>query len=158
MTASPKLSAGVLLYRCTHGQLELFLAHPGGPFWRHREEGAWSIPKGIVEAQEDPFTAAQREFREETGIEVTGPWIELGSIRQKGGKEVRAWACEGEIDPEQVRSNSARIEWPPRSKRWIEFPEIDRCGWFPPAEARRLINPAQITFIDRLQRALDLPA
>ena len=150
----PNLSAGLLLYRRGERGLELFLAHPGGPFWRDRDGGAWTIPKGVVDEGEDLLDAARREFEEETGIRPLGPFRPLGSIRQKAGKVVHAWAWEGDADPGRITSNSARTEWPPGSGRWIEYPEVDRCAWFDPAAARTRINPAQAELIDRLEEGL----
>jgi predicted NUDIX family NTP pyrophosphohydrolase len=150
----PQTSAGLLLFRRTSGALELFLAHPGGPFWKHRDAGAWTIPKGLIEPDEDPLAAACREFREETGITPVGPFLELGSIKQKAGKTVFAWAWQGDADPTRVISNVVRTQFPPQSGRWISVPEVDRCAWFPPEEARQKINPAQAALIDRLEEKL----
>ena len=157
MVKSAKTSAGLLLYRRARGKLELFLAHPGGPFWRHREDGAWTIPKGVAEAGEDLLAAACREFEEETGVRPTGPFLALGSIRQKAGKVVHAWAWEGDADASQVTSNTMRTEWPRGSGRLITFPEVDRCAWFDPEAARLKINPAQAEFIASLESALEGP-
>jgi predicted NUDIX family NTP pyrophosphohydrolase len=157
MVKSSRPSAGLLLFRRTPRGLELFLAHPGGPFWQQRDEGAWTIPKGLAEAGEDTLMAARREFEEETGIEPAEPFIPLGSIRQKAGKVVHAWAWEGDADPAQVTSNTMETEWPRGSGRWITFPEVDRCGWFSPAVAREKINPAQAELIDRLETVLFTP-
>lgn len=151
MIASGKLSAGLLLYRRSAGALEVFLAHPGGPFWARKDEGAWTIPKGLVDQGEDPEACARREFEEETGIRPTGELLDLGEVRQKAGKRVRAWAWQGDADPERIVSNEARVEWPRGSGRWITFPEVDRCGWFDAATARIKINPAQAELIDRLE-------
>lgn len=134
--------------------MEFFLAHPGGPFWKRREEGAWTIPKGIVESGEEPLEAALREFGEETGLTPRGPYTELGFVRQKSGKLVHAWAWEGDADPATIRSNEARLEFPRGSGRWITHPEVDRCGWFGMAEAKRLMNPSQVPLLDRLVEAL----
>ena len=150
-------SAGLLLYRCAMGKLEIFLAHPGGPFWLKRDDGAWTIPKGVAEEGEDILAAARREFEEETGIQPTGPFLSLGSIRQKAGKLVHAWAWEGDADPARITSNTLQTEWPRGSGRVLTFPEVDRCAWFQPQAARRKINPAQVEFIDRLERALSEP-
>ena len=150
----PNVSAGLLLFRRTPAGLELFIAHPGGPFWKDRDVGAWTIPKGIVEAGEDLLDAAQREFEEETSIRPTGPFIPLGSIRQKAGKTIHAWGFEGDADPATIASNTMRTEWPRGSGRWIEFPEVDRCGWFDPVSAKEKMNPAQAELIDRLEAAL----
>ena len=154
MTRSPNVSAGLLLFRRTAG-LSLFLAHPGGPFWRDRDVGAWTIPKGVVEDGEDLLDAARREFHEETGVVAREPFIPLGSIRQKAGKVVHAWAWEGDADPALVTSNDMRTEWPRGSGHWLVFPEIDRCAWFDPSAARERMNPAQAEFIDRLIAAID---
>ncbi|HEX5725103.1 MAG TPA: NUDIX domain-containing protein, partial [Longimicrobiaceae bacterium] len=144
----------LLLFRRAGGGVEVFLAHPGGPFWARRDEGAWTIPKGLVEEGEDPLAAACREFEEETGIRPAGPFLDLGTVRQKAGKTVRAWAWEGDADPDAVRSNEARTEWPRGSGRWLTFPEVDRCAWFDPATARLKINPAQAELVTRLEAAL----
>jgi predicted NUDIX family NTP pyrophosphohydrolase len=151
---SPQTSAGLLLFRRTSGTLELFLAHPGGPFWQGREAGAWTIPKGLAEPEEDLLAAACREFEEETGVKPLGPFIPLGSVRQKAGKVIHAWGWEGEADPSTVTSNSMKTEWPRGSGRWLTFPEVDRCAWFRPSEARERLNPAQAELIDRLEAAL----
>jgi predicted NUDIX family NTP pyrophosphohydrolase len=151
---SSKTSAGLLLYRRTAAGLELFLAHPGGPFWKGRDAGAWTIPKGIAEPGEDLLTAACREFEEETGMHPTGPFVPLGVIRQKAGKLVHAWAWEGDADPARVTSNTMKTEWPRGSGRWLTFPEVDRCAWFRPDEARLKMNPAQTALIDRLESTL----
>jgi predicted NUDIX family NTP pyrophosphohydrolase len=145
------VSAGLLLYRRRGDELDVFLAHPGGPFWTHRDAGAWSIPKGLVDAGEAPLAAACREFAEETGIRPTGPFLPLGSVRQKAGKLIHAWAWEGDADPAHLTSNLMRTEWPRGSGRWLQFPEIDRCAWFAPQVAREKLNPAQAAFIDRLE-------
>ena len=154
MPKRPNISAGLLLFRRTSSGLEVFLAHPGGPFWRDRDQGAWTIPKGVVEPEEEPLDAARREFQEETGIVPTGPFIPLGSIRQRAGKRVHAWAWEGDADPASVTSNETRTEWPRGSGRWLTFPEIDRCGWFDREAAGRKINPAQGELIERLEKEL----
>ncbi|HEX6434718.1 MAG TPA: NUDIX domain-containing protein [Gemmatimonadales bacterium] len=152
-----KTSAGLLLYRRTAAGLELFLAHPGGPFWKDRDVGAWTIPKGLAEPGEDLLTAACREFEEETGMRPGGPFVSLGVIRQKAGKLVHAWAWEGDADPAQVTSNTMKTEWPRGSGRWLTFPEVDRCAWFTPELARSKINPAQAELIDRLESLLFPP-
>ncbi|MDP8953132.1 MAG: NUDIX domain-containing protein, partial [Actinomycetota bacterium] len=151
------VSAGLLLFRRSRGGLEVFLAHPGGPFWSARDLGAWTVPKGLVE-EEDSLAAAIREFEEETGIRPEGPFLPLGSVRQKAGKIVHAWAWEGEADPRRVRSNSMRAEWPRGSGRWLTFPEVDRCQWFDAQTARQKINPAQADLIDRLEASLSRDA
>lgn len=151
MGAAGSVSAGLLLFRRRLPALEVFLAHPGGPFWRDRDAGAWTIPKGVVEPGEDLLAAAGREFREETGIQPTPPFLPLGSIRQKGGKIVHAWAWEGDADASGIVSNVMRTEWPRGSGRWLEFPEVDRCAWFGTEAARERINTAQRELIDRLE-------
>jgi predicted NUDIX family NTP pyrophosphohydrolase len=148
------VSAGLLLFRRPCGELEVYLAHPGGPFWEDRDLGAWTVPKGLVERGEDPLATAVREFEEETGIRPEGPFVPLGSVRQKAGKLVHAWAWEGEADARRVRSNTMRVEVPRGSGRWLTFPEVDRCEWFDAERAREKINPAQAELIDRLQAAL----
>jgi predicted NUDIX family NTP pyrophosphohydrolase len=148
-------SAGMVLFRRTVSGIEVFLAHPGGPFWKNKDEGAWTIPKGLVDEGETPLAAAQREFREETGIQPREPFLPLGDIRQKAGKRVHAWAWEGDADPATVTSNEMRTEWPRGSGRMITFPEVDRCAWFPPDEARRKMNAAQAEFIGRLEALLE---
>jgi predicted NUDIX family NTP pyrophosphohydrolase len=147
-------SAGLLLFRLAP-VLELFIAHPGGPFWANRDGGAWTIPKGMIEAGEDPLTAARREFQEETGIVPSPPFLELGTIRQKGGKTIHGWAWEGDVDPACIVSNTTTVRVG-KTDEWITVPEIDRCGWFDPDEARRKLNPAQGAFVDRLEEALGL--
>jgi predicted NUDIX family NTP pyrophosphohydrolase len=148
------VSAGLVLFRRGVQGLEVLLAHPGGPFWRDRDAGAWTIPKGIVDEGEDLLDGARREFQEETGIRPAGPFIPLGSIRQKAGKVVHAWAWEGDADASAIVSNTARVEWPPGSGRWVTYPEVDRCAWCDPESARRRINAAQAELIDRLEAAL----
>jgi predicted NUDIX family NTP pyrophosphohydrolase len=154
---SAKISAGLLLYRRTAAGLELFLAHPGGPFWKGRDAGAWTIPKGVAEPGEDLLAAACREFEEETGVHPAGPFVSLGVIRQKAGKVVHAWGWEGDADPSEVTSNTMKTEWPRGSGRWLSFPEVDRCAWFTPPVARSKINTAQIQLIDRLESMLFPP-
>ena len=149
-----RVSAGLLMFRRNRG-LELFLVHPGGPFFRNKDECAWSIPKGEVEEGDEPLKAALREFSEETGAPPPeGDVVPLGEIRQKGGKRVLAWAVEGDLDPSSVKSNTFELEWPPRSGRRERFPEVDRAGFFPPDLARRKLNPAQAELVDRLERKL----
>ena len=145
------MSAGLLLFRADGGRTDVLLAHPGGPFWAKRDEGVWTVPKGIVEAGEDPAATAAREFHEETGFRVpeTG-WISLGTVVQRSGKTVHAWAVSGDADALQLSSNTFSMEWPPRSGVIAEFPEIDRVEWFTIDEARRKLNPAQVEFLDRL--------
>ena len=146
-----KQSAGILLYRIVDSQLQVFLVHPGGPFFKNKDEGSWSIPKGEFADGENPLDAAKREFLEETGQSVNGNFIELKSIQQKGGKTVHAWAVEGDIDHERIVSNIFEIEWPPRSGKKQTFPEIDRAAWFGIETAKRKINSAQVDLIDELQ-------
>jgi len=149
-TKPGKQSAGILLYRIIEGGLQVFLVHPGGPFFKNKDEGSWSIPKGEFLDNEEALAAAKREFEEETGQPVDGEFIELGTVRQKSGKIVHAWAIEGDIDHETIISNTFEIEWPPRSGRQITIPEIDRAAWFEPGIAKQKINPAQAVFIDKL--------
>lgn len=125
-----KQSAGLLMYRVRDGQLEVFLAHMGGPFWGRKDQGAWSIPKGEFAEGEEPLAAAQREFAEETGCRAYGPFTPLTPITQRGGKRVHAWAVQGDCDPAELRSNTFSMEWPPKSGRQQEFPEVDRAAWF----------------------------
>ena len=143
-------SAGLLLYRRRDGELEVFLVHPGGPFWAKKDLGAWSIPKGEYSDGEDPLSAARREFEEETGFAPPGDSVALGEVKQTGGKVVVAWAAEGDCDPGELVSNTCEIEWPPRSGRKLEIPEVDRAGWFLLAEARERILKSQQPFLDRL--------
>ena len=149
-------SAGILLYRIRGDGPEVLLVHPGGPFWTKKDEGAWSIPKGEHEPGEDALDVALREFAEETGVELErtnrASFAELGTVRQRSGKNVSAWGVEGELDPSTVRSNTFTLEWPPKSGRLQEFPEVDRVEWFSPEVARNKINPAQAEFVDRLLR------
>ena len=150
-------SAGVLLFRRVAGGVEVLLVHPGGPFWGKRDLGTWSIPKGEVEEDEDRRACALRELEEELGSSLglaAADLTELGSIRQKGGKQVHCWAAEADFDPDELRSNTFKMEWPPRSGVEREFPEVDRAEWFVPDEARRRINPAQVELLDRLLTTL----
>ncbi len=151
-----KKSAGLLMYRMRNGEPEIFLVHPGGPFFRNKDEGAWGIPKGLIEENEDPLETAQREFEEETGIRPRGPFWDLGTVKQKSGKVVRAWAFEGDWDESQpIRSNEFEMEWPPKSGKIQRFPEIDRAAFFRVEEARKKMNPAQVAFVDRLLELLE---
>jgi predicted NUDIX family NTP pyrophosphohydrolase len=154
----PATSAGLLVHRGTADDLEVFLVHPGGPYWARKDLGAWSIPKGEISPDEDPLLAARREFEEETGSAVDGPTIALGEIRQAGGKRVLAWAVRGDLDAAQIRSNTFEIEWPPRSGRMCAFPEVDRAAWFAIDEARRRILPSQAPLLDRLLAVLEAAA
>lgn len=146
----PKLSAGLLMYRRRSGGLEVFLVHPGGPFWVKKDLGAWSIPKGEYAEGEEPLAAARREFQEETGFRADGSFVELGAVKQAGGKVVRAWAVEGDCNPAALNSNVFEMEWPPRSGRKAEFPEVDRAGWFSMVDARERILMGQIPLLDAL--------
>ena len=166
MSRPSAISAGLLLFRRNGGQLELFLVHPGGPFWKNKDAGAWTIPKGLVDGSEEPLHAACREFHEETGQwpvgwapPTTAPdrFIPLGSVQQKAGKQIHAWAFEGDADAENIRSNTTRVEFPRNSGRFLEIPEIDSAAWFSPDAARQKLNPAQAAFIDRLEGALAKP-
>jgi predicted NUDIX family NTP pyrophosphohydrolase len=154
MGGRASVSAGLLLFRRTHGKLELFLAHPGGPFWARRDAGAWTIPKGAVNEGEALPECARREFTEETGVTPSGPYLPLGSIRQRSGKTVHAWAWEGDADPDTIVSNTTTSEWPRGSGRRLTYPEVDRCAWFEPDTARVKLNPAQSAFVERLEAAL----
>lgn len=149
-----KVSAGILLYRRREG-LEVLLVHPGGPFWAKKDLGAWSIPKGEVAEGEEARATAVREFEEETGRAIEGHLEPLEAVRQAGGKIVHAWAVEGELEPEEIRSNTFTIEWPPRSGKQREFPEIDRAEWFALEQARRKILPGQLPLLDELQHRVD---
>lgn len=153
-----KQSAGLLLFRQKSAGLEVLLGHPGGPFWRKKDQGAWSIPKGLIAPGEAPDVAAHREFAEETGHRPTGDPISLGTAKQPGGKLVHVWAMEGDWNPADLHSNTFELEWPPRSRRLQTFPEIDRAAWFGVAEARIRILKGQVTFIDRLLAAVGKPA
>jgi predicted NUDIX family NTP pyrophosphohydrolase len=146
-----KESAGLLLFRRRSNELEVLLAHPGGPFWATRDEGAWTIPKGGLHAGETALEAAIREFTEETGFTISGPFIPLGDITLRSGKRVTAWAVEGDCDPEHLRSNTTTVEWPPKSGRMLTIPEVDKVAFMSLDEARRRLNPAQIALLDRLQ-------
>ena len=151
----PRLSAGILLFREREGGLEVLLGHPGGPFFTKKDEGSWTVLKGEAEPGEDPQAVARREFAEETGSQPPdGTLLELGEIRQKGGKTVIAWALAGDLDPATARSNTFEMEWPPRSGRRRAFPEIDRVDWFDLEAARTKILPAQVPLLDRLEEAL----
>ena len=153
---SARLSAGILLFREREGGLEVLLGHPGGPFFAKKDEGSWTVLKGEAEPGEDLQAVARREFAEETGSQPPdGPMLELGEIRQRGGKTVVAWALAGDLDPATARSNTFEMEWPPRSGRRRAFPEIDRVAWFDMETARTKILPAQAAFLDRFERLMD---
>jgi predicted NUDIX family NTP pyrophosphohydrolase len=150
-----KTSAGLLMYRLRGGTLEVLLVHPGGPLWANKDAGMWSIPKGEVREGEDALATAKREFEEETGIRPAGEFVALEPIRQKSGKIVHAWALEGDCDPAAIRSNTFKMEWPPRSGRMQSFPEVDRAEFFAATEAKQRINPSQAAFVDELQRLIE---
>lgn len=149
-----KPSAGLLAYRYRQGVLEVLLVHPGGPFWAKKDAGAWSIPKGEILVDEDPVTAAKREFQEETGFAPAAEVIALGAVRQPGGKMIHAWAFQGDFDLAGFRSNVFTMEWPPRSGKQGEFPEADRAGWFSMALAREKLLRGQVGFLEALEAAL----
>ncbi|WP_414633351.1 NUDIX domain-containing protein [Acidisarcina polymorpha] len=151
MRSMSKRSAGLLMYRIRDGHLNVFLVHPGGPYWSKKSEGSWTIPKGEYDSSEEPLEAAIREFREETGFEVAGPFLELGSVRQKSGKVIVAWAFEGDCDPAGLVSNTCEIEWPPHSGKRIEIPEIDRGEWFRLDRARESIRAEQIPLLETVK-------
>lgn len=153
-----KRSAGLLLYRRREGRVEVLLVHPGGPFWARRDAGAWSVPKGEYEDGEDPRLAARREFEEELGSPPPDtPELDLGEIRQRSGKFVRAWALEGDLDASTIVSNTCLVQWPPGSGKEIEIPEVDRAEWLELEPAREKINPAQTPLLDRLEQAMTEP-
>jgi len=150
----PKVSAGLVMYRVRAGQLEFLLAHPGGSFWKNKDAAAWTIPKGTINPDEDPFVAACREFEEETGFKPSGNFIALTSIKQRSGKLVHAWAFEGDCDATQIKSNTFQMEWPPKSGRMETCPEIDRAGFFNLADAKKKIMPAQFALLEELEQKL----
>ena len=151
----PRYSAGLLMHRHRQGVLEVFLVHPGGPFWAAKDAGAWSIPKGEFTPAEDPLAAARREFTEETGLTAAGEFLPLGYLKQPSGKIIHAWAVAGDCDPGAIRSNTFSLEWPPRSGRRQDFPEVDRAAWFSLAAAREKIIQGQLGFLEELQRLLE---
>jgi predicted NUDIX family NTP pyrophosphohydrolase len=153
----PKRSAGLLMFRRLKGELQVFLVHPGGPLWANKDKGAWTVPKGEYNKEEDPLAAARREFNEETGFAADSEFVSLGTVQQKSGKRVTAWAFEGDCDPAALVSNTCEIEWPPRSRRHIEIPEIDRGGWFSIEEAHNYIREEQRPLLDNLCALLKLP-
>ncbi len=142
------------MYRHNKDQIEVFLVHPGGPFWAKKDAAAWSVPKGEYLPEEDPLTVAQREFEEETGLQINGEFLPLGETRQPGGKLVSVWAVEGDCNPSALKSNNFPMEWPPRSGKMVQFPEIDRWEWFPLDEAKKRILKSQTTFLERLAEML----
>ncbi len=150
----PQRSAGILLYRRRRGAVEVLLVHPGGPFWAKKDDGAWSIPKGVYEPGEDPLAAARREFAEETGAQLEGEATALGSFRQSAAKIVDVWAVEGEFDPAGLESNTFTMEWPPRSGNMREVPEVDRAEWFTPEAASRKLLKGQRQILEALLRHL----
>jgi predicted NUDIX family NTP pyrophosphohydrolase len=150
-----KISAGILLFRRRPTGIEVMLVHPGGPFWAKKDEGAWSIPKGLADEGENLLEAAKREFLEETGVTVEGEFLDLGAHKQPGGKTVVAWACEGDFDPAALTSNMFSLEWPPRSGKTAEFPEVDRAAWFSVDEALMKINKGQKPIVEALVERLD---
>jgi predicted NUDIX family NTP pyrophosphohydrolase len=142
------------MYRTTSGRLEVLLVHPGGPFWRRKDLGAWTIPKGEYGPDEDPLGAARREFQEETGRQPHGPFLPLAAVKQAGGKAISAWAFEDDWDPAQLHSNTFTVEWPKGSRKFQTCPEVDRAQWFDLPEARRRINPAQVAWLEELERRI----
>jgi predicted NUDIX family NTP pyrophosphohydrolase len=149
-----KKSAGILLYKYAGAELLVFLVHPGGPFWKNKDDGAWSIPKGEYLEAEDPLVAARREFAEETGQAIDGDFVKLGDYRQPGGKLVSAWAVEGDCDADAIRSNTFTIAWPPKSGRTAEFPEVDRAQWFAPEQAATKLLQGQVAMLEDLLKYL----
>jgi predicted NUDIX family NTP pyrophosphohydrolase len=152
-----KRSAGILLWRRKARGYEFFLVHPGGPFWKNRDDGAWTIPKGAIEPEEDPLAAARREFAEETGFTVDGKFVELGSFKQPGGKRVLVWALEGDCDADKLTSNEFEMDWPPRSGKRQSFPEVDRGSWFSESEARDKFLIGQRPMLDAFFARLRKP-
>ena len=146
-----KKSAGILLFKIENKILKIFLAHPGGPFWKNKDDGAWTIPKGEFDDDEDALEAAKREFEEETGIKISGKFIELKPVKQKSGKLILAWAAEGDLDPKKINSNEFEIEWPPRSGKRKSFPEIDKADWFNLTDAKKKIIEGQLPLIIELE-------
>jgi len=149
-----KKSAGIFMYRFREMKLQVFLVHPGGPFWARKDKAAWSIPKGEFDDLEAPLEAAKREFQEETGMPVTGDFINLGEVKQPGRKIIYVWAVEGDCDPAAIKSNTFEMQWPPKSGKYKSFPEVDRAGWFSLGEAREKLHKGQIVLVDRLAEKL----
>lgn len=147
-------ASGILLFRNLGNHTEYFLVHPGGPFWKNKDIGSWSIPKGEFDDNEEPLAAAKREFEEETGIRIDGNFIELKPVRQKSGKMVYAWGCEGDLDHTIIQSNTISIEWPPRTGRGIEIPEVDKGGWFNYATAKEKLIPGQVPILEELHQLI----
>ena len=154
MGATTKTSAGLVLYRLRAGQLEFLLVHPGGPFWKNKDAGAWTIPKGELAGNEEPLAAAQREFEEEIGLKPHGNFIPLTPVKQKSGKVICAWAIEGDCQTDQIRSNTFTLEWPPHSGKQQEFPEVDRAAFFTFDQAKEKINPAQLPLLQETAKYL----
>jgi predicted NUDIX family NTP pyrophosphohydrolase len=152
----PATSAGLLMYRLRPSGVQVLLVHPGGPFWANRDRGAWSIPKGRIEPDEEPLVAARREFAEETGMEAEGPFIPLAGLKQPSGKIVHAWACVGDCDPRAIRSNTFTLEWPRRSGRLAAFPEVDRGNWFSLKAAQQKLHRGQVPFLNLLLATLGI--
>lgn len=150
----PKRSAGLLMWRRIDRTVEVLLVHPGGPYWAKKDAGAWTIPKGEIEPDEDPLAAARREFKEETGADAVGPCTDLGSVTLKSGKEIRAWSLHGDFDPSRLTSTTFTMEWPPGSGKQRTFPEVDRAAWFTLEKAALAINPGQAPLLDRLREIL----
>jgi predicted NUDIX family NTP pyrophosphohydrolase len=151
----PKQSSGILLYRFREGEIEVLLIHPGGPFWKNKDAAAWSIPKGEIEADDDPLETAVRELEEEIGLKAKGKFLPLISVRQAGGKLVHCFALNQDFDTSELKSNNFSLEWPPRSGKFQEFPEVDRAEWFDPETATKKIIPAQANLIDQLLEIID---
>jgi predicted NUDIX family NTP pyrophosphohydrolase len=152
-----KQSAGLLIYRKSNSAIEVLIVHPGGPFWAKKDKAAWSLPKGEFEENEDTLTTAKREFKEELGHEPPeGEYIEIGSVKNKSGKVIHGWTVEGDVDVSMIKSNTFKMEWPPKSGQHQEFPEVDKAGWFSLEKAKEKLNPAQAEFIDRLAETLDI--
>ncbi len=145
-----KHSSGIMMYRRTGDKIEILLVHPGGPFWAKKDQAAWSIPKGEHSEDENPLDAAIREFHEETGFSVSGDFIDLGEVKQPNRKIIHAWTIEGDCNPEELASNTFEIEWPPKSGRFQNFPEVDRAAWFSPSVARTKLHKGQVVFVDLL--------
>lgn len=150
----PKTSAGLILFRTRNEKLEVLLVHPGGPFWSKKDDGAWFIPKGELAEGEEPLDGAKREFEEETGLKPEGDFLPLGTVKQKSGKTIHAWAFAGDCDPDAVKSNTFTIEWPPKSGKMREFPEVDRAGFFTVAQAKAKMHPVEFPLLIRLQEFL----
>lgn len=150
----PKTSAGLILFRKRNQKLEVLLVHPGGPFWSKKDHGAWFIPKGELAEGEEPLAGAKREFEEETALKPEGNFLPLGTVKQKSGKTIHAWALAGDCDPDTLKSNTFTIEWPPKSGMMREFPEIDRAGFFTVAQAKAKMHPVEFPFLVRLQECL----